>query len=112
MNIHTLQQHLWDIPLSFEDSGWYTVEEYNAELENYDDWSDIETKVKSFLGRKSSIKEVRELIKEYFDAPSMSDIILGCECGRGGISYTYEQYDSEERLLEKAMKKLKKWSYF
>ena len=108
MDIYQLQQHLWDIPLSFKDSGWDTVEEYNAELEHYDDWSSIETKVKSFLGRKSSIKEVRELIEDYFNSPSMSAIIFGCECGCGGSSYTYEQYDAEEKASEKAMKKLKK----
>lgn len=107
MNIYTLQRHLWDIPLSFEGSGWDNIDDYNDELEHYGDWSDIEVELKSFFQGKASISNVRELVEDYFNSPSMSAIIFGCECGCGGSYYTHEQWRDKEMASEKAMKKLK-----
>ena len=40
-------------------------------------------------------------------SPSRSSVVLGCGCGCGGDSYTFEQWYTEKRIADNAIRAMK-----
>jgi len=56
------------------------------------------------------LSEIEDVFNDYASArwsPSRSAVTLGCECGCGGDSYTFESYNEEEDAADAAIAKMK-----
>ena len=54
------------------------------------------------------ISELRTLVGAYYDAPALSNVMLGCDCGCGGDLWSVKEWTRVHNEADKAEEELKK----
>ena len=66
-------------------------------------------RTRATLVKWSELVDLAEDYQRALCSPSRLGVHFGCECGCGGVSYTIEEWDEEERQADKAISAAKEF---